>query len=241
MAFRELHSNTLDENGTTFDSTGQNTGRNVDTTDIVVEGSAYLDCYHGRARVFLPDGLKVRSDDAEVQVIDRPSKYLYFRGLRVMDLKQEAQFTYNILREMTLTEDRTLKYASEAEAVISRYMQASKDEAYLQKTVAAPPSSSYEAHVGHYSGSIWHGVSVTPTKAFSAAAERSANPTAKKLFEDMQPKVADRTTLMVTIPKPLLDKGELDAFCTLVDGWIKGAYVTDIAGQRINDGDDIVF
>ncbi|WP_324009272.1 hypothetical protein, partial [Parvimonas sp. M20] len=102
MAFRELHSNTLDENGETFVpvvnsgygtmyANSQPDAPQIECTDIVVEGAAYLDCWHDRARVFLPDGLKIRTDEEDVQVLDRASKYLYYRGLRVLDLKEEAQ------------------------------------------------------------------------------------------------------------------------------------------------------
>ncbi|MEB3029886.1 hypothetical protein VJI72_08855, partial [Parvimonas micra] len=78
----------------------------------------------------------------------------------VLDLKEEAQFTYNILREMTLTEDRTLKYAGEAEAVIAKYMQQSKDSAYLQKVVAAPRAATFEHSLNHHGTSLWYPGSV---------------------------------------------------------------------------------
>lgn len=46
----------------------------------------------------------------EVEVGEGPSKYLYNRGVRIAELSKPSNFTYNIQRDVDLTEDRTLKY-----------------------------------------------------------------------------------------------------------------------------------
>lgn len=236
MAFRELHANTLDEGGETQADVlyvHRRVGLNLpEATSIVVRGGAYYDTYQDRGRIFLPDGLTMREGTEDVQVLDRPSKAVYFRGLRVYDLKDEAQFTYNILREITLTEDRTAKYSFEIEGIIGAYMEKSEDPDFLQKAVAAPPANSFERRMSHSYTSSWGGAHV-PTAAYKSAARDSTNPTARERFQDLQPPVRDQTRLTIVVPKPLLGDAELTALADLVHSWIQGSYLLNEDHTRI--------
>jgi len=49
-----------------------------------------------------------------LKVYPTPSKYLYYRGVRVHDFGQAAHYTYNITGPLELTEDRTAKYPDSA-------------------------------------------------------------------------------------------------------------------------------
>lgn len=110
QAFRELYSNTLDEDGETFlieDALDSKPEKG--NTRIVVEGEAFVHEFHEKDKTFLPDGLRIREDWA-VQVIDRVSNHIYYRGMRVYDLKEPSLVTYNVLTPIDLTEDRTAKH-----------------------------------------------------------------------------------------------------------------------------------
>lgn len=96
QAYRELYSNCLDERGWIGDG-----------GDTVVS-AALADIYHGD--VFLnTENRKMVSSSSRCEVYNGDSEYLYFRGIRAMDLPTRSRYTYNIL-DADLTEDRTLKY-----------------------------------------------------------------------------------------------------------------------------------
>ena len=114
MAYRELHSNTLDENGntTSSDLDPEELGRTVldqeEFSVISVEGVAIEQCYADRSEIFC-DGLIIEKS-SDVEVRDGFSQYLYYRGVRVLKLNKPSRYTYNILSPQDLTEDRTLKH-----------------------------------------------------------------------------------------------------------------------------------
>lgn len=103
QAYRELHSNTLDEAGVITDSPVS------DDTVIQVTGRAFHNQYLERGQIFVdPDETPLISS-SQIEVYDRPSSYFYYRGVRAGAVpgSEQTRFTYNILSEMKLTEDRT--------------------------------------------------------------------------------------------------------------------------------------
>ena len=156
QAFRELESNTRDEGGTT-----QMTGiPSPYKTLIVIEGDEYENAYINRSLIFLPDALTERKGDDRVQVFNEPSKYIYWRGDRLFDLEKPSVYTYNILDEMTLTEDRTLKYVWEAQAKIAAYVARSKDPKLINAVVSADAEKFFEGRLD------WDYAGVSPTQEF---------------------------------------------------------------------------
>ena len=219
QVFRELHANTLDEGGETFQLEGINMAmgkRDDNSTLFVIEDSRYVDIFHERDRIFLPDGAKVRVDSEAIQVLNRPSKHIYFRGMRVMDLKKEAMFTYNFLEDVDLTEDRTVKYPSLVEARIVGYMQECEDTSFLQQVVERPAEESYERGLHH--GSAYGGGynSVTPSRAYLGAAKKSPIVTAKEVWDQQQPTIQTAASIHIKIPKPLLLQEERDSLVQCV-------------------------
>jgi hypothetical protein len=113
QAFRELYSNCRDEpDGVVSDYPVEN------DTVIVVRGEEFKNCYYNRSQVFLERKPEITLPFVEVH--DVPSTHLFFRGVRVMELPKRTAFTYNLTRQMTLTEDRTLKSVYEAAYYLSR-------------------------------------------------------------------------------------------------------------------------
>lgn len=193
QAFREFMTNTMDENGKVFLANEGYHPPEPDTSFVQVTGQRFVDEYHERDKNFLPDGLTVREGSDRLQVLDRPSKYVYYRGVRVWDLKEESQFTYNFLMHVELTEDRTAKYPFLLESYICDHIVGSSDEAFLKKTVEAPPTNSFERRLSY------NYVSASPSPHFSTAAASSPNTAAKELV-----KVAEvaktQTRILLTIP-----------------------------------------
>lgn len=146
QAYRELESNTRDEGGTTLPMEGNYVNLEDDTTVIVVSGEPYEEAYRDRDQVFLPQALTRREGDDKVQVFNEPSKHLYWRGIRIYDLDKPSIYTYNILADLEITEDRTLKYLFEAYQHIGAYIARSKDERLINVVVSAKDAN-FEAKI----------------------------------------------------------------------------------------------
>lgn len=214
QAFRELETNTRDEGGTTEQWNPEPlTGRledlfyerfGADSTQICIYGSRFADEFHDRARNFLPEGKIVREDES-VQVIDKPSKHIYYRGVRVMDLKEEAEFTYNFLRYIELTEDRTVKYAFMVESYIADLVIESEDEDFVKRTVQAP-SHRYESRINYAYSS-----SARPAAPYRRLGRDSTNPTARAHWEAHDPTVPATVTIRITVPRSEVTDDELES------------------------------
>jgi hypothetical protein len=133
QVMRELEANTADENGDSYIVDTPPLGI-VGRTLIVVTDPTVIAAYEDRDTVFLPRGY--RQGDG-VQVFDKPSKYIYWRSMRVLELQRPALLTYNILDNMSITEDRTLTSEWEARVKIARWLTAQADAAYVRKVITA--------------------------------------------------------------------------------------------------------
>ena len=102
QAYRELHSNCLDE-------MGRITNRPIDDMDTVwaISGPEIEKEFDNRSQIFLMGEPSWMAGDG-VEVHRGETKYLYYRGVRVYELPKKTRFTYNFLLPMTLTEDRSL-------------------------------------------------------------------------------------------------------------------------------------
>ena len=162
QAFRELHSNTLDESGST-ELTHDNTDGlyTSDKTIFVITGEKYEEAFQNIDTIFLPKALTKREGDTTVQVFNEPSKYLYWRGIRVFDLEKPSIYTYNILEDMELTEDRTLKYVWQAQSKIAAYVARSKDQKLINAVVSASTEKHFEGRLD------WDYAYATPSEQFN--------------------------------------------------------------------------
>ena len=148
QAFRELESNTRDEKGESFqmhNAEGEPTdvlkmvGKGY--TTIVVEGEEYVQCHLDKDKYFLPDGLTQQDiGNMNIQVFPRKSNAVYYRSIKVLDLKEPSENTYNILTKLELTEDRTVSEFN-ANWVIQQFLAHSKNSEVIRRAVTAPPKS----------------------------------------------------------------------------------------------------
>lgn len=144
QAYRELYCNCLDEDGKVTGHTSEvNLPEPQDNRTIVsVTAPQFSELHANRFESILhPHMESDTSPDAEsaiLQVLDKPSKYLYYQGVRVFESKNGLfRFTYNFLTQRTLTEDRTLASEWEATSSISRFwLEQCQDTGLLHKFLA---------------------------------------------------------------------------------------------------------
>lgn len=111
--FRELHSNALDEGGSSTN------GKIQADTVITVKHQSIEDCYHNRASYFLSTQPIWEND--EIAIHAHTVSSVFYKGVKVHDIKgDKSMFTYNIKKGLTLTEDRTLKYDWEAKEKVGK-------------------------------------------------------------------------------------------------------------------------
>ena len=109
QAYRELHSNTLDESGEILEGRpeGAWTGRPQETI-IQVSGDEFARAYDERGKIFLAPANLLESNSLGA-VYSGSSKHRFYRGVRAGDLPQTSLLTWNRTSETKLTEDRTIE------------------------------------------------------------------------------------------------------------------------------------
>jgi hypothetical protein len=206
QAFRELHANTLDEGGGTYEADEETEGvaaKDKYSTYIFVGpgGNAvnvdrFVDCFNNRDEIFLPEAFKEPKPKGKIQVVPRPSEYIFYRGLRVLKLEKPALYTYNILRTLQLTEDRTVSYNSEIPDLIKEYWaEGAENRASIERVVTAPEDT--------YEGSLqWHNTiwtSPMPSVVFREVARSkfshaSFSSSARQFIKRHEPEDVDDTS-----------------------------------------------
>lgn len=135
MAYRELYSNTKDENGEV--RIGELTPEQ-DKTTIHVESSDIEQAYLHHDEYFItqkPDAILTG-----VEVIKKPSNIIYYKGVRVGKYSDPGVFTYNILHGLDLTEDRTNLYDFQPLGMVTTALSRCNDHSILQRVLTVPES-----------------------------------------------------------------------------------------------------
>lgn len=140
QAFRELEANTRDEGGTTFE-TREDTGQDIIgrplMTRIVVEHPEFYEAWQDKDGVFLPRASAVLKKDEILEVFEGESPFLYYHGMRVYELPKPSMFTYNIVRHVELTEDRTLRWQFQAAEALGDFTSKSENRDFVRQVVTA--------------------------------------------------------------------------------------------------------
>lgn len=177
MAFRELYSNTLDENGEVYPSI-ELTKCEADKTRILIKGEKIVEEYDNRFNNFCSEGLLTRNKNTGVECYNRPSQHVFYRGMRVLDLQRPALFTYNILSPLTLTEDRTAR-SWDVEARIKTFLTTEcEDDMVLDGVLKADKQEHWEGSfdfVEHWNG---------PSPRFISIGLSSTNYSARRYIRD---------------------------------------------------------
>jgi hypothetical protein len=175
QAFREIYCNTTDEGGSVIEGYADAI---EDHTTIVITGQAFYAAYLERDQIIL--SLPPRWTTPRVQVHEKHSHYAYFRGIRAAKLEHHCSMTYNVLSNLDLTEDRTLKNIYQFYSAIRDAVLTSEDRDFISRFLQAP-SSSFESRLDLDS---W----TTPSETFLQTLEavtfrRCTNPSAMKLYK----------------------------------------------------------
>jgi len=145
MAFRELHSNVLDEGGITRRGKLE---PQEDWTTIHVEGEGYIQAYHQQNEMFLGNR-EIMDQVSSVQFVrSQGPSAIFYRGVKVSSVASDLSF--NILSELPLTEDRTLGNLHSAASIVEdAYIGASNPEVFSR--VFAPKPGTFECLLSFYS------------------------------------------------------------------------------------------
>ncbi|QYW02158.1 hypothetical protein CPT_Sonora_055 [Stenotrophomonas phage Sonora] len=136
-ALRELYCNCMDEKGEVYEvDESVDVGVSQYETVILVEGRAISDVWAERSTIFLSKPPAIVSEGVDIHL--GASRFLFYRGIRVMKLEKPSQFTYNIKRRLDLTEDRTLKYPWMATSHIDATWAEAEDVRLLEAAITAP-------------------------------------------------------------------------------------------------------
>lgn len=114
MAYRELHSNMLDEGGEVNSCVAFAPGHTADDTYVVVSGIEFESLYTQRDNYFLnKEVYSALHEHKEVDVYPktndgRSEGHVFYKGVRVMETRGPALYDYNHHVGLTLTEDRTI-------------------------------------------------------------------------------------------------------------------------------------
>jgi hypothetical protein len=101
QAYRELHSNTIDEGGQISDK------KLHGDTVFEIEGSGLQKEYIDRGSIFLQTKPLTKCEGLEIH--PGRNRSIFYRGVRAGTVQEGTLHTYNILTEMELSEDRIFK------------------------------------------------------------------------------------------------------------------------------------
>lgn len=111
MAFRELYSNVLDEDGKIeFEQESSASTTENDETVVSVDWQTFDAIYFSIEEHFIGADETPLFDGENLQVFPGQSKFVFYRGIAVHELKKPAAFRYNLKTYISLTEDRTAQY-----------------------------------------------------------------------------------------------------------------------------------
>lgn len=140
MAFREFHSNALDEGG---DSTvGKFHGPSAGDTTIVVSGSKAFETIANNKRHYFLEGRPAASTP-QADIYEGATFAIYYRTVAINVLSSPCVVTYN-MKNIILTEDRTAKSYEELLSQVRRAIGNLTNEDLLRKIARAKPNETFE-------------------------------------------------------------------------------------------------
>lgn len=171
MAYRELHSNTLDEGGEVSDRP-----ITADTV-FIVEGDEFQHAYNIRSTIFIDS--PAIAENARISVHFGTSGEVYYRGVRAGKMPNGSKFSYNIKESMNLSEDRMFASQWDVEWKLQTLIPEVANEAVAVSVLE---------DTNGFDSSLDFSYCANPSDAFSQVAARlqnnlNANPAAAKVAE----------------------------------------------------------
>lgn len=177
QAYREIHSNCLDEHGEIFRAPSAH-GEEGCTTFAIAD----IDT-HGIFLHQMDNPLLWASE--EIAIYEGESDCIYYKGIRAKDLDKPSVYTYNIKRQCDLTEDRLLCYDWDVQYVINGAVARMENEGII-KTVVTAPNDRFESTLN-----MRHWTTGTPSAPFlnvAAQHSRELNHSAREFARQHTPK-----------------------------------------------------
>jgi hypothetical protein len=135
MAYRELHSNCLDEKG--------KISRTDWEGDTVwhINGEGIEEAYNNRNEIFIHGEPSWVCPG--IEVYHGASHHVYYRGVRIHTLQKPTRMTYNLTGSLAITEDRTAKSAWDIEWKLSTLLPTIAHPEFCAK-ILRPGKDSYD-------------------------------------------------------------------------------------------------
>lgn len=139
QAFRELYCNALDECGMVDASTdGTSLRHEQHLTTIYVKGKPFYDAYLERDSIVL--STHPIASAGIVGIHPGESSYVYYKGVRALDLQKPSMHTFNINTHIGLTEDRTIRHSFMATDAIANALMRLDDPKLIEHSILAHES-----------------------------------------------------------------------------------------------------
>lgn len=139
QAFRELYCNTMDEYDGIVEPLCIEPEEGL--TTIQITGDAMEEAYNERHEIILEG--KPDWESKGVHIYKAPSRYIYYRGIRVGEQERCSTLTYNIVNhKIDLTEDRTIRYSWQPLAYIARAIVGAENDDLIEAFLFADRDSS---------------------------------------------------------------------------------------------------
>jgi hypothetical protein len=143
-AYRELVSNTMDESG----EWGRYPITEKDST-IYVTNKKFAECFDNHENIFVGSRVPIASSD-KLNIYKGDGK-IFYRGVKVGFI-EEAMYSYELLDEVKLTEDRTIFNIYDVYRSIERGIEKLTDKSIL-KLLFTAKKPNWEADRGYYG--VW--------------------------------------------------------------------------------------
>lgn len=219
MAYRELACNCIDEGGSEY-TTLSTPDAEIGKTIITVEGREFGSIFSGRNEYIIQDLPDIVLGAGLLNIHKHTSNYFFNKNVRVFQLHTKSLYTYNSLKNVHLTEDRTLADEYDFRSSIANSILGSTDKEFIRSILIA--SDVYEQDLD------FHGWSVKPTEEFLDTVEwcikdryTETNPSAIRLHKELRQKVKPLKHQITTTQTKMLNKAT--KFCTKL-GYNIGEY-----------------
>lgn len=195
MAYREISCNCKDESG---EASYENTAPAPEQgkTVIVVRGQEFESIFASRGQYILED--EPYFADHSIEVRNYPSAHFFYRGVRVHQLGAPSIYTYNCKKQITLTEDRTVKYQWEVGQHVARGILRLRDKSMIRNIVTAKDSFFEHNLDFHGWGSEVSEEFIEVVGSLMSDKLTNVNSTAVKVWEDATAKRASPKEIELT-------------------------------------------
>lgn len=144
QAYREIHSNCLDENGEIVEGS---MGLSDDTTTFIFDN---IEKQVNISEIFINWDLpKLLYSSEEIEIYEGESDFIYYQGIKAKTIYPISKYTYNIKKECYLTEDRLLCFDSDVKRVINKsVLELAETNIEVMENIITSTNDCFEAELG---------------------------------------------------------------------------------------------